>query len=197
MKKKITLVVSLLLVMALSIGGTLAWLTDTDSVKNTFTIGNVDITLTETTGETYSFVPGRTMAKDPKITVTANSEKCYVFVEVKESDVAVKVTEGDTEVTKAFSDFITYAVDTADGWTALEGESGVFYRIVDKSASDTELYVLTDSLDDDKTGSITVKDTVTKEMVDALGATELALTFNAYAIQFEGTGSAAEAWEKF
>ena len=57
MKKKITMVVSLLLVMALSIGGTLAYLTDeTDAIENTFTIGNVTIELKENTGKEYKTV---------------------------------------------------------------------------------------------------------------------------------------------
>ncbi len=48
MKKKLTLVVtSVLLVAALVIGGTLAYFTDTDSADNTFTAGNVNIKLIE------------------------------------------------------------------------------------------------------------------------------------------------------
>ena len=50
MKKKITLTVTALaLVICVAIGATLAWLVDkTDDVTNTFTYGNIDITLTET-----------------------------------------------------------------------------------------------------------------------------------------------------
>lgn len=48
MKKKLTLVVtSVLLVAALVIGGTLAYFTDTDEATNTFTAGNVKIQLIE------------------------------------------------------------------------------------------------------------------------------------------------------
>lgn len=48
MKKKLTLVVtSVLLVAALVIGGTLAYFTDTDYADNTFTAGNVKIQLIE------------------------------------------------------------------------------------------------------------------------------------------------------
>lgn len=80
MKKKLTLVVSLLLVMALSIGGTLAFLTaQTDAVTNTFTVGNITITLAETKGNSFKIVPGATVEKDPLITVKSGSEKCYVY----------------------------------------------------------------------------------------------------------------------
>lgn len=90
MKKKLTLVVSLLLVMALSIGGTLAYLTyTTDTVTNTFTIGRITLTLTEegatkntTTGvyeKSYKIIPGTEVAKEPKLTVTKGSEECYVY----------------------------------------------------------------------------------------------------------------------
>lgn len=48
MKKKLTLVAtSVLLVAALVIGGTLAYFTDTDNATNTFTVGNVKISLIE------------------------------------------------------------------------------------------------------------------------------------------------------
>ena len=48
MKKKLTLVVTcIVLVAAMVIGGTLAYFTDTDKATNTFTVGNVKIDLIE------------------------------------------------------------------------------------------------------------------------------------------------------
>ena len=42
-----------------SVAATLAYLTDkTSTVENTFTAGNISITLEETTGEQYKMVPG-------------------------------------------------------------------------------------------------------------------------------------------
>lgn len=46
-KRTLTLVIALVLVAVCAVGGTLAWLMDTDTVTNTFTVGNVDISLTE------------------------------------------------------------------------------------------------------------------------------------------------------
>ena len=64
-KKTLALVLALTLLVAGVVGGTLAWLTDqTAEVKNTFTVGDINIGLTETTTD-YKMVPGNTIAKDP------------------------------------------------------------------------------------------------------------------------------------
>ena len=88
MKKK-TLALFLVLALAFGgvIGGTVAWLTDkSDTVVNTFTDSDIDITLTESTGTEYKMVPGYTISKDPKVTVKADSEKCYLFVKLDKSN---------------------------------------------------------------------------------------------------------------
>ena len=206
MKKKITMVVSLLLVMALSIGGTLAWLTDTETVTNTFTLGNVDITLTETwntdtdgdkVNDVWSakFVPGKELAKDPKVSVVAGSEACYVYVKITE-------TIGfDAGKTGNFADYFDY--DIAADWTKLtdaDGEAiaGVYYMTVDAATATAgkSWYVLEGS-QTNANGCVTVPDSVTKTMIDDLSDTNPTLTITAYAIQSEGTGSAYEAWLKF
>ena len=75
-RKNLALVICLVLVTALvSVGGTLAWLKDaTTPVTNTFTVGDVGITLKETTGDEYQMIPGSVLDKDPTVTVEANSE---------------------------------------------------------------------------------------------------------------------------
>ena len=98
MKKKI-LTLSLVVALAATaiIGGTLAYFTDyTDDTVNTFTVGNVDITLDEAEvdeygkdkgtrkdegeGNAYKLVPGHTYVKDPTVTVLKGSEPSYVRV---------------------------------------------------------------------------------------------------------------------
>lgn len=94
---------SMLLMVAASVFVTMAYLTDSESVVNTFTVGNVNITLDEakvnpkgetldkdgnvTTEEedivrvkenTYHLIPGQTYVKDPMITVAAGSESSYI-----------------------------------------------------------------------------------------------------------------------
>lgn len=170
MKKSVALVLALVLMVGVVVGGTIAWLTDTTKeIKNTFTVGNIDIDLTESTGGSYKMIPGETLAKDPTVTVEAGSEDCWLFVEIEKS--------------ANLDDFIAYTV--AEGWTELE--AGVYYR---EAKADDEFSVLAND-------EVTVKADVTKEMMDGITAeTEPTLTFTAYAVQKAGNATAADAWEK-
>lgn len=172
MKKKLTTVLAIVLVVALSVAGTYAYLTDkTATITNTFTVGNVKIDLTETTTD-YKMIPGMTIHKDPMVTVKENSEACWLFVKVEKS--------------ANFDDFMTY--DMANGWTKLE--EGVFYRQVAASAADQDFAVLAND-------TVTVMPDVTKDMMDAIDngtAAKPTLTFTAYACQADGFTSVADAW---
>lgn len=166
---------ALVLVIGCVAGGTVAWLVaETKPVVNTFTYGNIDITLTETTGTSYKIIPGTDIPKDPKVTVTAGSEACWLFVKVEQTGTFV-------------ADKVTYAID--NGWKALEGKNGVYYREVPAVTADTDFSVL----EGDK---ITVKDTLTKGDIKDIAATKPTLTFTAYAVQKAGNTTAAAAWEK-
>lgn len=170
-KKALALVLALTLLVAGIVGGTLAWLTDqTAEVKNTFTVGDINIGLTETTTD-YKMVPGNTIAKDPTVTVKANSEACWLFVQVTES----------TDL----KDFITYAI--AEGWTALPGVDGVYYREVPASAADQTFSVLAGD-------AVTVKSDVTRTMLETAKTDAPTLTFKAYAIQRDHFATADAAW---
>ena len=101
MKKKTILVaaIAVMLVAALVVGGTLAYFTDTKTADNTFTMGNVAITLDETnadpnaptgsgrvTENAYTVYPGLTVAKDPTVTnVGANDAWIRAKIVVKAS----------------------------------------------------------------------------------------------------------------
>lgn len=180
MKKKLLSVAlaTIIAVMAVT-GATLAWLTDTtDPVTNTFSPSNIDLELAETTGDDYKMVPGTTITKDPVVTVKGDSEACWLFIKIVES--------------ANFRDFMTYSV--AEGWTPLEGVAGVYYREVSASATNEDQKF--DVLLNDQ---VTVKDTVTKAMMDDLEsgkADEPTLTFTAYAVQKDGMADAATAWAK-
>ena len=79
--KLLAVVLAMVLVFGCAAGGTLAWLmAKTDPVINTFTVGDINIELKETTGSNYKIVPGSSQAKDPTVTVKAGSEECYVYV---------------------------------------------------------------------------------------------------------------------
>lgn len=173
MKKKTLLTIcAFVLVVALSVAGTVAYLTDsTEAIVNTFTVGNVDITLEETTTN-YKMVPGNDIAKNPKAAVLTGSEDCYLFVKIEKS--------------ANFDSFMSYNV--AAGWTALTGVDGVYYRTVAADATEREFSVLAGD-------KVTVLDTVTKTMMDNLtDTTRPTLTFTAYAVQSANMADAAAAW---
>ena len=165
---------ALVLVIGCVAGGTVAWLVaKTDTVVNTFTYGNINIALAETTGTNYKVIPGTVIEKDPKVTVKAGSEACWLFVKVEESGTFV-------------ADKVTYAID--NGWTPLEGEKGVYYREVSAVTADTDFSVL-------EGNKITVKDTLTKGDIKDIAATNPTLKITAYAVQQENIADAATAWK--
>ena len=174
MRRKVWLsVAAIALVLCCAIGGTLAWLTaKTAPVTNTFTVGDIEIDLTETTSD-YKMVPGNQIAKDPKVTVKANSEACWLFVMVEKSD--------------NFGSFMTFEI--ADDWTELSAGSGIYYQKVQAKTIDQDFVVLKDS-------QVKVLDTVTKNMLTASDFTKPTLTFTAYAVQKDNVDSASDAWAK-
>lgn len=202
--KTVALILAIVLVVGGVIGGTIAWLmTETDPVVNTFTYGDINIELEETetddgdndknTNE-YEMIPGREVTKDPKVTVKAGSENCWLFVKLEKQG-------GDIEIdgtTYDFDDFLTY--ELAEGWTQLTDDAGaavegVYYREVKdlKEATDDAVFQV---IKDDK---VTVSEDVTKEMLNALDADDAntkfpTLTVTAYAVQQENIDSAQIAW---
>lgn len=189
--------VAALLLLAVTVGGTLAYLRDTTvEVKNTFLESNLDITLQEhplnedgrtidTTqavvkeNDEYKMVPGDTLQKDPFVTVKANSEKLWLFVEV---------IEGNNVDT-----YLNWTID--DAWTPVDETKypGVYYQIVEATTADTDFYILANN-------QVTVDADVTNEQMAAIGTNKPTLTFKAYAVQYEylvngaATTDASVAW---
>lgn len=198
-KKTFALLLSLVLVFGVVAGGTLAWLTQTtDPVVNTFTYGDINITLGETTGSNYKIIPGVDLKKDPKVTVLANSEACWLFVKVEEANWPT-FTESDGTTRK-----VDYSVDvSATGWkklTGVEGVDNVYYReVAATGATAQEFYVLAGkgTTGDLVNGVVTVSENLTKTEVNNITAgTHPTLTFTAYAVQKDGIADAATAWGK-
>ena len=90
--KALLLTLCAVLLVAASVLGTMAYLTSSAEVKNTFTVGKVEIKLDETdvtnptgprvTANSYKLMPGTTYTKDPTVTVKADSEESYVRMKV-------------------------------------------------------------------------------------------------------------------
>lgn len=93
-RKAILAVLCAVCIIVATITGTLAYLTDTDAVTNTFSVGNVRIKLDEAKvnpdgslvtdsknrvqANEYHLLPGQTYIKDPTVTVAYDSEDAYV-----------------------------------------------------------------------------------------------------------------------
>ena len=173
---------ALVLVIGCVAGGTVAWLVaKTDTVVNTFTYGNINITLAETTGEDYKIIPGKDIPKDPKVTVTAGSEDCWLFVKVEGTNWSHFPDANGTAK-------VSYSVDVQNGWIALNGHPGVYYREVSaEDAQRGDAY--------DVNCNVTVSQMLTKAEVNSIAAgTQPQLSFTAYAVQRLGIDDAAAAW---
>lgn len=183
--KAFAAVLALALVLGCALGGTVAWLVaHSDTVTNTFTYGDININLEETTGSSYKIIPGVDIAKDPKVTVEADSEACWLFVKVEEVGTFV-------------ADKVTYSV--ADGWTQGDGTKipkNVYYREVSaaEAKNGASYYVLAGDTDHPN-GVVNVSDRLTKEDIKDI-PTGPTLTFTAYAVQKDGIADAATAWSK-
>ena len=177
--KAFVVMLALVLALGCAVGGTIAWLTKTtDPVTNTFTYGNIDIDLTETV-RTYQITPGKDIDKDPKVTVVAGSEACWLFVKVEEKDWPEFKDGNDRKV--------SYAI--ADGWQLVPNETNVYWREVDAATAQvgTAFGVLAND-------TVTVSNTLTKDEIDTVKNTKPTLTFTAYAVQKENVKDVATAW---
>ena len=124
----------------------------------------------------HKMIPGCTIAKDPKVTVKAGSEACYLFVKLEKSE--------------NFDTFMTY--EMADGWAALPNTTDVYYREVAAATADTTFEVL-------QGNQVSVKSEVTKTQMNALTSdTYPTLTVTAYASQLQKNAktnfTVEEAW---
>lgn len=186
MKKTLTIILAFVLVIAMSVAGTVAYLTSRDSVTNTFTVGKVAITLDEAKvdangaavtpeervkANSYKLIPGHAYTKDPIIHVDANSEKCWLFV---------KVENGISEIEDSTNSTNTIAAQlAANGWSAVTGAAGV-YAYKQSVAGGTNVPVF---------GSFKIAgDAAVADYADAK------VVVTAYAVQADGFDTAAAAW---
>ena len=124
MKRKI-ITLSLIVAMAATavIGGTLAYFTDEDVENNEFTVGNVDIDLTEPgweeTGkkDAETVYPGEPLAKDPTVT-NVGENPCFVRISVSGLD-----QFGDKGDIVYLTKYVEGALNK--GW--VDGKDGYFY----------------------------------------------------------------------
>lgn len=193
MKSKALLLVACAVLLVLgTVFTTVAFLSSTtDVVKNTFTVGNVVITLDEKDVDAstpdmdrdikneYHLVPGKEYDKDPTIHVQANSENCYLFIKVKNDITSIEDAGATIE-----------AQILANDWQVLstEADGSVIYYLADEIESKNEvqdIYIFK---------TFKVGDDVSNATLTALAENEPTITVVAYAIQSTGFESAEEAW---
>lgn len=191
--KALLLALCAVLLVAASVMGTMAYLTSTDSVENTFTVGKVAITLDEapvgtdgkeTTGErvdanSYHLLPGHEYDKDPTVHVEANSEDSWIFVKVENG---ISTYESKAQNYKSIATQIT-----DNGWALLDGTTNVYYKSHGKAVSETN-YVVFDgfTIDDNAQNVAGWKD---------ITAATTKVTVTAYAVQKDGFTTAKAAWD--
>ena len=204
--KALLVVACALLLVAASVFGTMAYLTSTDTVTNTFTVGKVEIKLDEAQANTdgslvegaarvkansYKLLPGHTYNKDPMVTVLSGSESSYVkmtvtFSKANELD-AIFAPKG-ADLTSIFNGYDAtnwIAKGNTKDATANTRTYEFWYKEAVGAPNDD---VALDALFD----SITVPGAITKEQLATIEG--MTITVNAYAIQADGFANAEAAW---
>lgn len=216
--KALLLTLCAVLLVTASVLGTMAFLTSTASVENTFTVGSVKITLDEakvtTDGKTvegaarvtensYKLMPGHTYTKDPTIHVDAASEDCFIRAKVTLTNakewiaIATKYADNKVEnIIKGTDDNIWWVSQPAVDETA----NTVTYTFVYKNESHTDelgkrIWTSTDSKDLVLFNEIAIPGGLTNDELAAVGRSKI--TVVAEAIQADGFETEAAAWAAF
>ncbi len=181
-KKILSVALAASLAAVAVVSSSLAYFTDTETKTNEFTVGNVDITLTEEKWDAdlnnKDLIPGKTIPKDPTITVDADSETAYTFMKVELSDDFV-----DLLTAYATAEGIEDPAQVIDDWFVSEvhpkvmemGNNYVILGVLSpKAAGESVTYF----------DEVTIPAAVTQEMIKADGVYTIDIT--AYAIQAEG-----------
>lgn len=210
MKRSKPLVFALCAVLLVvgTILGTVAYLQDTASVVNTFTVGNVHLKLDEAvvdekgeptggrteTGNAYHLIPGETYTKDPTVTVLKGSEESYVRMMLTlncASELDAIFAPNGAVLTEIFKGY------DATKWTYVDVTRGndntitYEFRYFDtvKPEKDTDLVL------EALFNTVTVPNTMTGEQLANIA--DLKITVEAHAIQATGFADADEAWAAF
>ncbi len=180
--------------------GTLAYFTSTAEVTNTFTVGNVMITMDEAkvnlygvpvdvkddpvgkVGDAprshkneYKLLPGHTYTKDPTIHVAANSEDCWLFVRIEDG---IQDLQGSETVAVQLKE---------NGWKILPTETdtnAIVYAYKEIVTGGNDITVFE---------NFKIKDDVEYETLREY-AKEKQIVITAYAVQADGFKDAADAW---
>lgn len=207
--KALLLTLCAVVLVIATVFGTMAYLTSTDEVKNTFTVGSVAIKLDEARANadgtlvegadrvkenSYKLLPGHTYNKDPMVTVLKGSEPSYVKMTVtfsKASALDAIFAPTGAELISIFNGYDAanwiYKGNTKDDTKNTRTYEFWYKEIVGAPDADVALDALFDS--------ITVPGTITNEQLATIEG--MTITVNAYAIQADGFANAEAAWAAF
>lgn len=209
--KTLILVLCVAALVAASIMGTLAYLTDRETAVNTFTVGKVSISLDEAkvnpdgtvadgaervTENEYHLIPGQSYVKDPTVTVKAESEASYIrmMVTIHNASAVNEITGNDPGSLLSGWDSTNWTL-TGDPITDTDANTVTYeyryYQIVDAFESDEDI-VLPPLFT-----TMTVPGTVTGEQLQELYDGGFKITVQGHAIQSATFADADEAWEAF
>lgn len=198
-RKILAMVMALALTAALAVGGTLAYLTSSKTVTNTFTVGKVDIKLDEAAANSdgslvenaervqansYKLMPGHTYNKDPMVTVLKDSEESYVKMTVTFTKAAaldaIFAPDGGADLTSIFNGYNStnwlYKGNTEDTEKDTRTYEFWYKQTVAAPTADVKLPALFTS--------ITVPGSITNAQLATIEG--MTITVNAYAIQADG-----------
>ena len=212
--KKRTVAICLCIILALGgIAATLAYFTDDDSAANTFTVGKVDISLSEAdvktdgelnsedrvAGNEYHLIPGNTYIKDPTVAIEPKSGKAYVrmIVTVENYEALTKAfpNTGNTAKYYAGDVFLLQMLCNewdSDTWQFEKAENGKYeFRYKETVGNETDSPVALKPLFE----SITVPGEIDNDNLAYLKNVKIHI--DAHAIQAAGFDNADEAWAAF
>ena len=206
--KHLVLALCAVLLVVGAILGTVAYLQDTASVVNTFTVGNVHLKLDETavdekgeptggrteTGNAYHLLPGETYTKDPTVTVLKGSEESYVRMMLAlncASELDAIFAPNGAVLTEIFNGYDATKWEYVDVTRGNDNTITYEFRYFEtvKSQKDTDLVL------EALFNTVTVPNTMTGEQLATIA--DLKITVEAHAIQATGFANADEAWAAF
>ena len=207
--KALLLTLCAVLLVTASVLGTMAYLTSTDEVVNTFTVGSVNIKLDEAKANadgtlvegadrveanSYKLLPGHTYNKDPMVTVLKGSEPSYVKMTVtfsKANELDAIFDPNGATLTSIFNNYDStnwiYKGNTENDNMNTRTYEFWYKEAVAAPTADVALDALFDS--------ITVPGSITNAQLATIEG--MTITVNAYAIQADGFANAEAAWAAF
>lgn len=187
-RKTAVIITALVLLLGCFVGGTVAYLTaSTGTITNTFTVGNVSITLKETkpdSSETvesgdvsFKSVPGSSVTKDAKVSVDNGSEACWLFVKIVETNATIDGV-----------DILSYII--ADGWTKYSDTGNIYYREVSTSEIGKDFSVFKDN-------KVTYSENITSAIAAEMNAEKKpTIAVSAAAVQKENISDVTTAYNQ-